>query len=163
MDSPPLSNVAIAERFELLGDLLELEGAVVYRVLAYRRAAQTLRETAESVARLSAEGRLTSLPGVGQTIADFLYTPGDHTLRSMTGVPQVPLGTDLQFVNADGLARHVIGVAACEKTHDASHVRVFATHFLSQDRRRPCRSFPVGRDAERSELKRAFCSSLSEL
>jgi DNA polymerase (family X) len=70
VESPPLSNVAIAERFELLGDLLELEGAVVYRVLAYRRAAQTLRETAESVARLSAEGRLTSLPGVGQTIAD---------------------------------------------------------------------------------------------
>ncbi len=53
-----------------MADLLELEGAVVYRVLAYRRAAQTLRETAESVARLSAESRLTSLPGVGQTIAD---------------------------------------------------------------------------------------------
>jgi DNA polymerase (family X) len=70
VESPPLSNVAIAERFELLGDLLELEGAVVYRILAYRRAATTLRETPESVARLSAEGRLTSLPGVGQTIAD---------------------------------------------------------------------------------------------
>ncbi len=70
MESPPLSNAAIAERFDLMADLLELEGAVVYRVLAYRRAAQTLRETAESVARLSAEKRLTSLPGVGQTIAD---------------------------------------------------------------------------------------------
>ena len=70
MESPPLSNAAIAERFDLLADLLELEGAVVYRVLAYRRAAQTLRETAESVARLSAESRLTSLAGVGQTIAD---------------------------------------------------------------------------------------------
>jgi DNA polymerase (family X) len=70
VETPPLSNAAIAERFELMADLLELEGAVVYRVLAYRRAAQTLRDTAESVARLSAEGRLTSLPGVGQTIAD---------------------------------------------------------------------------------------------
>ncbi len=49
-----------------MADLLELEGAVVYRVLAYRRAAKSLRETAESVARLSAEGRLTSLPGVGR-------------------------------------------------------------------------------------------------
>lgn len=53
-----------------MADLLELEGAVVYRVLAYRRAAKTLRETPESVARLSAESRLTSLAGVGQTIAD---------------------------------------------------------------------------------------------
>jgi DNA polymerase (family X) len=70
VESPPLSNAAIAERFDLMADLLELEGAVVYRVLAYRRAAQTLRETGESVARLSSESRLTSLPGVGQTIAD---------------------------------------------------------------------------------------------
>jgi len=64
-----LSNAAIADRFELMADLLELEGAVVYRVLAYRRAAKSLRETAESVARLSAERRLTSLPGVGETVA----------------------------------------------------------------------------------------------
>ena len=69
MPTEQLSNAAIADRFELMADLLELEGAVVYRVLAYRRAAKSLRETAESVARLSAEGRLTSLPGVGETIA----------------------------------------------------------------------------------------------
>jgi DNA polymerase (family X) len=65
-----LRNADIAERFELLADLLELEGAVVYRVLAYRRAAKALRETPESVLRMSQQGRLTSLPGVGQTIAD---------------------------------------------------------------------------------------------
>ena len=69
MSSEQLSNAAIADRFELMADLLELEGAVVYRVLAYRRAAKSLRETAESVARLSSEGRLTTLPGVGETIA----------------------------------------------------------------------------------------------
>ena len=69
MSSEQLSNAAIADRFELMADLLELEGAVVYRVLAYRRAAKSLRETAESVARLSEEGRLTTLPGVGETVA----------------------------------------------------------------------------------------------
>src|SRR4029079_19371897 len=52
-----------------MADLLELEGAVVYRILAYRRAAKSLRETPESVARLSAEGWLTSLPAVGETVA----------------------------------------------------------------------------------------------
>jgi DNA polymerase (family X) len=65
-----LTNDAIAERFELMADLLELEGAVAYRVLAYRRAAKTLRETPESVVRLSQERRLTELSGVGDTIAD---------------------------------------------------------------------------------------------
>src|SRR5437773_1296338 len=49
-----------------MADLLELEGAVVYRVLAYRRAAKSLRETPESVARLSGEGRLRGLAGMGE-------------------------------------------------------------------------------------------------
>jgi DNA polymerase (family 10) len=66
----PLSNAQIAERFDLLADLLELDGAEIYRTLAYRRAAKTLRETPESVARMSEEGRLTDLPNVGRTIAD---------------------------------------------------------------------------------------------
>jgi DNA polymerase (family 10) len=70
VSSQSLTNAAIAERFELMADLLELEGAVAYRVLAYRRAAKTLRETAESVVRLSAQGRLVELPGVGDTISD---------------------------------------------------------------------------------------------
>jgi DNA polymerase (family 10) len=65
-----LSNSEIADRFELMADLLELEGAVVYRVIAYRRAAKALRETPESVARLSDEGKLTALAGVGNTVAD---------------------------------------------------------------------------------------------
>ena len=70
MAAPSLSNAEIADRFELLGDLLELEGAVVYRVLAYRRAAKTLRETPESVARLSEQGKLVELPNIGVTIND---------------------------------------------------------------------------------------------
>lgn len=67
---PPLGNAEIADRFDLMADLLELEGAVVYRVLAYRRAARALRDTPESVARLSRDGRLTSLAGVGDTISE---------------------------------------------------------------------------------------------
>jgi DNA polymerase (family 10) len=70
VSTPPLSNAQIAERFDLLADLLELDGAEIYRTLAYRRAAKTLRETPESVARLSEQGRLTELPNVGRTIAD---------------------------------------------------------------------------------------------
>ncbi|HUZ85002.1 MAG TPA: DNA polymerase/3'-5' exonuclease PolX [Gaiellales bacterium] len=70
MPPPPPGNAEIADRFDLMADLLELEGAVVYRVLAYRRAARALRETPESIARLSAEGRLTTLPGIGDTISE---------------------------------------------------------------------------------------------
>src|SRR4029077_1371738 len=64
-----LRNGEIADLFDLLGDLYELDGAVVYRVLAYRRAAKRFRETAESVWSLSEEGRLTELDDIGDTIA----------------------------------------------------------------------------------------------
>ena len=42
--APELSNIAIAEAFEELGDLYELDGAIVHRVLAYRSAAKAVRE-----------------------------------------------------------------------------------------------------------------------
>ncbi len=64
-----LSNGEIAQTIDVLGDLYEIDGAVVYRVLAYRRAAASMRETPESVWRLSEQGRLTELDGIGDTIA----------------------------------------------------------------------------------------------
>ncbi|HEY1480517.1 MAG TPA: DNA polymerase/3'-5' exonuclease PolX [Gaiellales bacterium] len=64
-----LSNGEIARTIDVLGDLYEIDGAVVYRVLAYRKAAASMRETPESVWRLSEQGRLTELDGIGDTIA----------------------------------------------------------------------------------------------
>ncbi len=65
----PLRNADVADLIDRLGDLYELDGAVVYRVIAYRKAAARMRVTAESVDRLSSEGRLTELADVGETIA----------------------------------------------------------------------------------------------
>ena len=60
----------MAAQFELLADLLELEGAESFRVLAYRRAAQRMRETAGSIAQLALDGRAKSLSGIGKTIEE---------------------------------------------------------------------------------------------
>lgn len=62
------TNTEIADRLALLGDLLELEGAVRHRVLAYRRGAARVRAATESVARMALEGRATSLPDIGATL-----------------------------------------------------------------------------------------------
>src|SRR5919106_4456793 len=68
---PPLPrNNEVADRFALLADLLELEGAESFRVLAYRRAADRIRETAGSVAQLALDGRAKELAGVGKTIEE---------------------------------------------------------------------------------------------
>lgn len=65
-----MKNAEIALHFDELADLYELDGAVVYRVQAYRNAAKAIREAGVSVAELSAQGRAEELPGVGKTIAE---------------------------------------------------------------------------------------------
>jgi DNA polymerase (family 10) len=67
---PDLSNAAIADALEELGDLYELDGAIVHRVLAYRTAAKAVRESAISVAGLARAGRATELPGIGKTLQE---------------------------------------------------------------------------------------------
>lgn len=67
---PDYSNMAIAAAFDELGDLYELDGAVVHRVLAYRNAARSVRDAPVSVAGLAREGRVTELPGIGKTLEE---------------------------------------------------------------------------------------------
>ena len=63
-------NAEVAEQFDLLADLLELEGAESFRVLAYRRAALRMRETSGSIAQLALDGRAKELQGIGKTIEE---------------------------------------------------------------------------------------------
>ena len=70
MPDPP--NATIAELFDELADLYELDGAVVHRVLAYRNAAKAVREAPRSVAAMTREGTVTQLPGIGKTLQDKL-------------------------------------------------------------------------------------------
>src|SRR3954471_19194179 len=65
-----MRNGEIAEAFEELASLYELDGAVVYRVVAYRNAAKAIREAGVSVEELARQGRVTELAGVGKTIAE---------------------------------------------------------------------------------------------
>jgi DNA polymerase (family 10) len=65
-----MRNGEIAEAFEELASLYELDGAVVYRVVAYRNAAKAIREAGVSVEELAKQARVTELAGVGKTIAE---------------------------------------------------------------------------------------------
>jgi DNA polymerase (family X) len=63
-------NSDVADRLELLADVLEIEGQAAFRVLAYRRAATRVRETGSSIAQLALDGRAKELPGIGATIEE---------------------------------------------------------------------------------------------
>lgn len=70
MAATELQNSVIADALDELADLSELDGAIVHRVLAYRKAARTVRESPVSVSALAQAGKATKLPGIGATIQE---------------------------------------------------------------------------------------------
>src|SRR5215204_3373740 len=69
-----MRNSEIAAALAELGTLYELDGAVRYRVLAYREAARVIRDSPVSAEELAREGRLTELPGIGDTLQAKVVT-----------------------------------------------------------------------------------------
>jgi len=68
-------NAEIADLFERLADLLEIEDANPFRVRAYRNAALTISGYGHSMSELLKEGAdLTQLPGIGKEIAAKIET-----------------------------------------------------------------------------------------
>src|SRR5207248_11434081 len=78
-------NPEVAEQFDLLADLLELEGADTFRVVAYRRAANTIRETPGSIVELAHAGRAKDLQGIGKTIEEkIVQIASDGEIHALT-------------------------------------------------------------------------------
>jgi len=65
-----MTNREIAALFAQVADMLAIRGDSIHRVLAYRRAAETIQTLGRDVAAVRAEGGLTDLPYIGQTLAD---------------------------------------------------------------------------------------------
>ena len=78
-------NEQLAEQFELLGDLMELEGADGFRISAYRKAAARIRETPTSVAQLALDGTAKQLQDLGKTIeAQSVEVVDDGEIHALT-------------------------------------------------------------------------------
>jgi DNA polymerase (family 10) len=71
----PIQNSEIADLFEQLADLLDIEEANPFRVRAYRNAARMLRDHPRSMAELVAAGEeLSALPSIGKDLAGKIRT-----------------------------------------------------------------------------------------
>ncbi|HEX9028103.1 MAG TPA: DNA polymerase/3'-5' exonuclease PolX, partial [Anaerolineales bacterium] len=65
-----MNNYELAATFERIADLLEIKGEVIYKILAYRKAADSLSALARDINDIWREGKLTEIPGVGKAIAE---------------------------------------------------------------------------------------------
>lgn len=71
-----MKNVQIAQVFDEIAEILEFQGANAFRVRAYRNAAKTIGEFAESIATVAADParELTDITGIGADLAAKIVT-----------------------------------------------------------------------------------------
>ncbi len=83
-----MKNREVAHLLRQIADLLEIKGENVFRIRAYRRAADSIESLAEDIAALTAEGRLTEIPGVGKDLAakvqEYLQTGQSADLEKLS-------------------------------------------------------------------------------
>ncbi len=100
-----LTNDQIATIFENCADMLQIKGESVHRWMAYRRGAETIRETPRELSAVAAEGALTDLPGIGKTLAEKIeemLETGKLTFYERLK-EEVPVGVlDMMHINGVG-------------------------------------------------------------
>ncbi len=68
------TNEEIAQLFENLGAMLEMQGDSVFKIRAYQRAARAIAELSLPLAQAVNDGqKLTGIPGIGKAISDKIY------------------------------------------------------------------------------------------
>lgn len=65
-----MKNREVAQLFADVAEMLSIRGDQIHRVLAYRRAAESIAELGRDINQIAMEGTLTEIPGIGKTLAD---------------------------------------------------------------------------------------------
>ena len=121
-------NDEVADQLDLLADLSEIRGDDSFRVSAYRRAAQRVRETSAPVAELAQAGRAKELQGIGKTIeGKIIEIVRDGEIHALTRRKSEIPGELVLFMRLPGLgpksARKIwkeLGITSIEELRHAA-------------------------------------------
>ena len=99
-----MKNFEIARLFNLMADVLELKEQNVFRIRAYRRAAQNLETLREDVETLARQERLEEIPGVGADLAGKIaeYLETGHVREIDRATRKIPAGV-VALMNVPGI------------------------------------------------------------
>lgn len=131
MSGKQVSNSEIADKLEHVAGLLEQQGENPFRIKSYRRAADTLRQRAESVAQLCAEEgpeALEKISGVGEKLAravQEIVETGRLRLEDRLAAEVTPEAMLAQVPGVgETLARELheqLGIESLEALENAAH------------------------------------------
>jgi DNA polymerase (family 10) len=132
-------NKALADRLKMFADLSEIKGENPFRLIAYRRAAETIEELDESVEQLVHEDHLTEVPGIGPGIAaalkemvergrwdalDELQDEVPATLLTMLDIPGVGTKSVARFYHELGIT-DLVQLEACARQGEIRKLKGF--------------------------------------
>jgi DNA polymerase (family 10) len=107
-----MKNREIADVFDKIADALEIRGETGFKVVAYRRASRILQDMTEDVEEVAREGKLETVPGIGEGLAkkirEYLETGTmSKYAEVMKGVPESLLGL-LEIQGLGGKTVHLM-------------------------------------------------------
>lgn len=109
-----MKNREIARLFDRIADALALQGEIVFRINAYRKAARVIRDLTDDIEQLHSEERLREIPGIGEGIArkieEYLTT------GRMSKYEEVTRGIEEDML--DLLAIQGLGPRTLKQAHD---------------------------------------------
>jgi DNA polymerase (family 10) len=132
-------NAALADQLRTYANLSEIQGENSFRVTAFRRAAETVESLEEPIEELVRDGELTSVPGIGESIAaalaelvesghfralDDLLDEVPSTLLTMLDIPGVGTKTVARFYHELGIT-DIVQLETCAKHGELRKLKGF--------------------------------------
>ncbi|MFO7537736.1 MAG: DNA polymerase/3'-5' exonuclease PolX [Chloroflexota bacterium] len=99
-----MNNREVVAMFAKVADMLSIRGDQIHRILAYRRAAESIEALGRDINQVHAEGSLTDIAGIGKTLAEKIeemLTTGRLTFYEKLA-EEVPPSL-LEMLRVDGL------------------------------------------------------------
>jgi DNA polymerase (family 10) len=103
-----MNNRDIVEMFDRVADMLAIRGDQIHRILAYRKAAESIGSLGRDINQVFAEDGLTDIPGIGKTLAakiEEMLTTGNLEFYDRLSEEVPPTLVDLLRVEGLGPKR----------------------------------------------------------
>lgn len=123
-----MNNRDVVDLFSQVADMLAIRGDQIHRILAYRRAAESIEALGRDINQVYAEGALTEIPGIGKTLAakiEEMLTTGRLTFYERLSEEIPPSLTELLRVEGLGPKRvkqiyDALGVTSLDELAEAA-------------------------------------------
>jgi DNA polymerase (family 10) len=169
-----VTNRDVAQLFENIADMLQIRGDSIHRVLAYRNAGETVRELPRDLNAIYADGKLTDIPGIGDTLAEKieeLLTTGKLDFYEKLSADVPPTLIDVLHVNGVGpkkaklfwQERGIVTLEALEKAARAGELQSLSGMGAKSEQKIIDGIEALARRTDRMSLGRALPSAMAIL